>query len=133
MNENTVGARLKTLRIAKNMTRRQVSDTLGKTRTHVYKLENDCYPPSERDVGVLAKLFGVNADYLTPKAPPEPEPEPTETAAGFQLRSRPRERCCVQLYPRTADTVKRLAQANNLSMSETLDQIVEYAVRNMKT
>ena len=121
MNE-TIGIRLKELRLQKEYTQEYVGNIIGVSKQTLYKYENGIVTniPSDK-IEALAKVYGVTPEYImgwnTPTSDPEPEapsyyhdPETAEVAE--RLRTQPGMR---MLFDASKDaTPKDLEIAANL-------------------
>ena len=61
---NTIGQRIKSLRLKYNMTGNELGDRLNVTRNAVSQWETDKRIPTSHMLSELAKLFNVSTDYL---------------------------------------------------------------------
>ena len=61
---NTIGQRIKSLRLKYNMTGNEVGARLNVTRNAVSQWETDKRIPTSQMLSELAKLFNVSTDYL---------------------------------------------------------------------
>ena len=59
-----LGKKLKSLRLAENLTQQQVAQRLGVTKTIISSYENDLRQPSYDNLLKLANLFKVSTDWL---------------------------------------------------------------------
>ena len=59
-----LGKKLKSLRLAENLTQQQVAQRLGVTKTIISSYENDLRQPSYDNLLKLASLFKVSTDWL---------------------------------------------------------------------
>lgn len=59
-----LGKKLKSLRLAENLTQQQVAQRLGVTKTIIRSYENDLRQPSYDNLLKLANLFKVSTDWL---------------------------------------------------------------------
>lgn len=132
MTTETIGHRIRSLRIAKGWTQEYLGERLGCSRGNVARIENDYRPPSKQGVADLCVLFGVSERYLQTGREIEDGPV-FRDGGGFQIIGKPKDRCSVQVYPETLAKVKSLARESGVTIPEALDQIVEYAIRNLKT
>ena len=60
----TINTRIKELRLEKEMTQKQLANTIGTTEDSVYSWEKGRAQPSVTFIISLVKYFGVTADYL---------------------------------------------------------------------
>lgn len=60
----TIGTRIKNLRISKGLTLEYVSKSIGKSKGNISSYENNKYEPSAQTIISLATLFNVSTDYL---------------------------------------------------------------------
>ncbi len=56
--------RIKELRLSKNMTLQELGDKLGKTKSTISTWENGKRSPKMHEIASIAKVLGVDADYL---------------------------------------------------------------------
>lgn len=128
----TVGSRLKGLRLAKGWTQQQTAEALGLcTRAALGKFERHECNPSPETLEALANLFEVPVAFLQTGVTEDPIiPEPIDPGK-FRINGRPKGRAPVSVYPTTLARVKNLAKANGISVAEALDQIVEFAIKNL--
>ena len=75
-----VGDNIRTLRLEKGMTQKEIADRLFVTAQAVSRWENGEVEPSLSTITELAKIFGVSTDALLglhtePESAPAPEPE----------------------------------------------------------
>lgn len=61
---NTIGQRIKSLRLKYNMTGNELGDRLNVTRNAVSQWETDKRIPTSHMLSELAKLFNVSMDYI---------------------------------------------------------------------
>lgn len=61
---NTLGGRLKELRVARNLSQKQIADYVGVNDRQISAYENDTRQPSYDILISLANLYGVSTDYL---------------------------------------------------------------------
>ena len=59
-----LGKKLKSLRLAENLTQVQVADILGVTKTVISSYENDLRQPSYENLLKLSALYKVSTDWL---------------------------------------------------------------------
>ena len=59
-----LGKKLKSLRLAENLTQAQVAGQIGVTKTVISSYENDLRQPSYDNLLKLASLFKVSTDWL---------------------------------------------------------------------
>lgn len=59
-----LGKKLKSLRLANNLTQAQVAGQIGVTKTVISSYENDLRQPSYDNLLKLASLFKVSTDWL---------------------------------------------------------------------
>ncbi len=64
MNNETFGARLKSLRIEQGLTQVKLAEALKIDKSTIAKYETDKITPSIEMLIVFVKYFGVTADYL---------------------------------------------------------------------
>ena len=124
----SIGTRLRTLRLAKSMTQEDVAKRIGINRVTVAKYETERCIPRPSVLTDLCVLFGVTEKYL--RTGDDSVDEPMESNTGFRIKSKPKELCITQIYPGTRAKVKMMARAAGVTIPEALDQIVEYAFRN---
>jgi transcriptional regulator with XRE-family HTH domain len=60
----SIGARIKSTRLSKNMTRKQVADRAGLNEMTIYFYEANKRIPSAPTLGKIALVLGTNVDYL---------------------------------------------------------------------
>ncbi len=63
-NNETIGARLKRARLAKNLTIPQVSEKTGISKGNLSIIENDKTKPSADALTLLSDLYGVSVDWI---------------------------------------------------------------------
>ena len=132
MTTETMGQRIRALRLGRDWTQEYLSKLLECSRVNVARIENGHRLPSTRNIGDLCGIFGVSEQYLRTGREIEDGPEFKEDD-GFQLVGRPRDRCVAQLYPHTIAKVRSLAHEAGITIPEAMEQIVDYAIRNLKT
>lgn len=64
LNEETIGNRIKSLRVRFGYTKQQVSDILKISIRTYYNLEADIKNPNVDELGALSKLFKCSTDYI---------------------------------------------------------------------
>lgn len=60
----TLGSRIKSVRLSAGMTQYDFSQKLGVSRSHVSKIETDALRPSNTVIKVVCLVFNVNEDWL---------------------------------------------------------------------
>jgi len=70
----TLGHRIKTCRLAANLSQEQVAEKVGVSRQAVTKWETDLSAPSTENLFKLAELFNTTVDFLLEDEKPEPVP-----------------------------------------------------------
>lgn len=82
-----VAARLKELRVRKNMSLQEVADAVGASKAHVWDLETGrAKNPSIELLTKLAKCFGVSVADIIGENPHGPDEEPKLVAMYRQLK-----------------------------------------------
>ena len=133
MTTDSIGPRIRALRVAHRLSRAQLAERLElKTPSRIAKIEQGRSAPSDELIAQLTVVFGVSERFLRTGKEIEDGPgfEDTDT---FRIYGKPKERCTALLYPQTLAKVKALSVEYGISIPETLDQIVEYALRHLKT
>jgi transcriptional regulator with XRE-family HTH domain len=96
MNE-TIGTRLKELRLQKDYTQEYVGNIIGVSKQTLYKYENGIVTniPSDK-IEALAKVYGVTPEYIMGWTAPSPEPDrpsyyvdPETAEVAERLRTQP--------------------------------------------
>ncbi|WP_027405499.1 helix-turn-helix domain-containing protein [Anaerovibrio sp. RM50] len=96
MNE-TIGTRLKELRLQKDYTQEYVGNIIGVSKQTLYKYENGIVTniPSDK-IEALAKVYGVTPEYIMGWATPSSEPDrpsyyadPETAEVAERLRTQP--------------------------------------------
>lgn len=96
MNE-TIGTRLKELRLQKDYTQEYVGNIIGVSKQTLYKYENGIVTniPSDK-IEALAKVYGVTPEYIMGWAAPSSEPDrpsyyadPETAEVAERLRTQP--------------------------------------------
>ena len=132
MTTETIGSRIRSLRISKGWTQWNLAEKLGYSATSIARFESGLRLPSKRAIADMCVAFGVSERYLQTGREIEDGPE-FKDGDGFRLIGKPKDRCIAQMYPETLAKVKALARESGLTIPEALEQIVEYAIRNLKT
>ena len=61
---NTIGGRIKSLRVKKGLSAQALGDIIGRSKSNISGYETGKYDPSASTVISLCKYFGVSADWL---------------------------------------------------------------------
>lgn len=61
---NTIGEKIKKLRLQNNLTQKKLGNALDVSRHTIIKWENDSMQPNSQSIKLLCSYFGVNADYF---------------------------------------------------------------------
>ena len=132
MTTETIGRRIRDLRVKNGWTQEYLGESLGCSRVNVARLENNYRLPSDRVIADLCVIFGVSEQYLRTGRTEKSTPQ-FECSEKFRMDGRPKERCVAQMYPSTLIKVRALAREAGVTIPEALDQIVCYAIRNLET
>lgn len=128
----TVGTRIKALRIERGWTQAQLADAIcQRTRAMVAKYELGTAMPPDGVMEALADVFGVTAEFLRTGRENDGSVPAFAEAKQFRINGRPTQRCSVLLYPGTLARVKVVAKQHGISVAEAMDQIVTYAINNL--
>lgn len=79
---------LKKIRIAKNMSQKEIASMIGITQQAYANYENDKRQPDIETIKKLASIFNVTTDYLLCKDDPKPEPPQSPTMKKFIVLAR---------------------------------------------
>ena len=60
----TLGSRIKSVRLSAGMTQFDFSQKIGVSRSHVSKIETDALHPSNTVIKVICLVFNVDEDWL---------------------------------------------------------------------
>lgn len=98
----SLGARLRDLRIRKNLSLQDVADKVGASKAHIWNLEKGTSdnPSMELLVG-LANLFNVGVADLVGEDPSSPQEDPEMIALYRNLK---------QLEPQDRETIRMLTE-----------------------
>lgn len=129
----TVGTRIKALRIERGWTQAQLADAMcGRSRCMIAKYEVGLALPPDDVLRILAEIFGVSVEFLrTGRELDDTKPAFADTGR-FRINGRPKQRCSVLLYPGTLNRVKVLSKRHGISVAEAMDQIVNYAIAHLE-
>ena len=61
---NTIGNRIKELRKEKNLTQKQLAQSLNIAQSSISEWEKNAYEPTATAIKIIAIFFNVSADYL---------------------------------------------------------------------
>lgn len=128
----TVGTRIRALRAQRGWSQAQLAGYAGlPARSTIAKYELGTLMPSDRVLAALADLFCVTPEFLRHGDSEKCLPAKQSSANTFRINGRPKERCSALLYPTTLARVKSVAKQNGITVAEALDQIVEFAIKNL--
>lgn len=64
LNINTMGDRIKYLRLKEDLTQAQLSEKIGISKGNISSLENNRYEPSAKTIISLSELFNISTDWI---------------------------------------------------------------------
>jgi transcriptional regulator with XRE-family HTH domain len=109
---STFGHRLRELRLAKDLTQRELAKKAGIDFTYLSKIENDQpgYQPSEQVIRELAKLLGTDAEELVLLA--QKIPEKIQRAMARNIKAHAFLRSAADLSEADWDKILKIVEEN---------------------
>ena len=130
--DDTLGARVRQLRVQHGLTMAELSERVGcASRGQIGRIESGIRNANQLTIRQLAKALDVTESFLI-YGRDDPALLPESTCADvFRIQGRPKGRTSVQMYPTTAEEIRRLAKKYCITTPELLEQIVEFATAHM--
>lgn len=122
----TLGDRLRRLRLAQHMTLQQVADVFGIHRGSVSSWETDHTRPDIRKLEKLAEVLRVSQEYLL-SGLIDPK-EPKRTMRVYDLRAYERKRVVQLASSDLAAKIHKIVHAYDLSDAETVMVLAQFLV-----
>ena len=129
MEGESLGSRIRRLRLEQGISQEALALRIGcPGHANISRYESGSRVPSMESIDKLANALGVTRRYLLTGAN---APTHESTAERLTIRGRTKTRTTIQVYPETANTIKRLARQHGITIPEITEQFVQFCLRSL--